>query len=80
MWREAEPKPQDKIRVRCEEGDGWFFDRGKIYDAYWDRVVNDEGQEKVLPAFGVVDNYGECYMYPNKNFTIIEGSKTPPEE
>ena len=80
MWRHTESKPQDKIKVLCEEGDGWFFDRGKVYDAHWIRHVNEEGKEKVYRAFAVVDNYGESYVYPNKNFTIIEGSKTPPEE
>lgn len=79
MWRRTDPKPQDKIRVLCEEGDGWFFDRGKVYDGYWRREVNDEGKERVRKVFGVVDNYGECYIYPNKNFTIIEGYETPQE-
>ena len=80
MWRPAKTKPQDRIKVLCEEGEGWFFTRGKVYDGCWIRRVNEEGREKVFRAFAVVDNYGECYVDPNRQFTIIEGSKTPPEE
>ena len=80
MWVIAPAKEQDKIKVRCEEGEGWFFTRGQVYEGRWVRKRYDDGREKVLPVFGVTDNYGECYIYPNDQFTIIEGSKTPPKE
>ncbi len=80
MWKKAPVKDQDRIKVLCDEGEGWFFNRGKVYDGYWRREVNEKGQERVNRVFCVFDNYGEDYIYPNRQFTIIEGSKTPPEE
>ena len=83
-WRFADPKPQDKVRLRCDKtSDDNLFKVGTIYDGFWSRFTNDEGQEKIGKGLHPIDEHGESYgtyREPWFRFTIVEGLTEPPKE
>ena len=53
LWYFAKPKPQDWIKIRCDySSDESLFEHGKVYDGCWIRLVDDDGNERVIKGIG----------------------------
>ena len=84
IWHRIEPKPQDKIKLRCDRSaNDMVFREGSVYDGCWPRYTDGEGHEKVRNYWIPFDENGESfntYRSPWFEFTIVEGLTEPPKE